>query len=614
MKLHYQDNQGEPIFVEIGKSSAVRSHHSYDPQVEAVCHHSGSYLTRSEVYPRRSGLLREQHDFPGFPELDREFAKAAHRFEHQHLIWSQPGVKGVACILSGILLLAASASVFVRRDQINAVIETPGIVEFVIIYSFLIIGVILGIALLLWGAIWFWWRTDIYHRQAVGQPPVIADFPLLRCSYDIIGQERLLADLGNERSYPHTLLPSTLMIDIYPDANSVGRLYQQYQQIYRQHSVGTYFNAGSLALEQLQVVECPTLDLDHRLVFRAPIPDALEQGSYKEGPLVRFTVPYTVLPQALYGKHGEQMLLECLPQLAARDSRTLELHFRWRGNADMSCRLEECKLLDIPAELGAVERVEFGRFDAERQEIVWRNLEFQNQPNHEQVLVLSVSFSKPILHSRLLEVVPVLHGSYRCMLDGFVSGIQISPERIWNALGRKAVNDKLPISIQGSSTIEGDLKIDIRHLSQEHECVLADSIHYHSALEHDFVTQVLRVLVEMCQIDLQRIEQAMPRLDPAGTLQTQLRYWDIVGRRYDLNRLDSIDVHAVISGYDQIIHESAETPHTSIELRVRCLRDPRNTEMEQIARTLLNTLGNTIQQELGTGISQHLGDKEIALG
>jgi hypothetical protein len=351
-------------------------------------------------------------------------------------------------------------------------------------------------------------------------------------------------------------------------------------------------------------MECQTLDLDHRLVFHAPVPDALAQGSYTEGPLVHFTMPYTVPPRALYGERGEPMLLECLPHLGARDSRTLELHFRWRGNAELSCRLEECKLLDIPAELGVVERVEFGRFDAERQEVVWRNLVLQKQRAHEQALVLSVSFSKPILHPRLLEAVPVLRGSYRCTLDGFVSGIRISPERIWNALGRKAANDKLPISIQGSSAIEGDLAIDIRRLSQEHECVLADSIHYHSAIEHNLVAQVLRVLVEMCQVDLQRIEQATPRLDPDGTLRTQLRYWDIAGRRYDLNRLDSIDVHVVVSGYDHIIHESAEMPHTSIDLRVRCLRDPRNTEMEQSARTLLDTLGSAIRQEMGSGIPQ----------
>src|SRR6266508_6573853 len=106
MSTRYQDSQGEPIIVEIGKTSAVRSHRSYDPHVEAVCHHSGSYLTRAEVYPQWIGLLREQHDFPGFPELDREFAKAAHTYEHQHLIWSRPGIKGIACMCSGILLLA----------------------------------------------------------------------------------------------------------------------------------------------------------------------------------------------------------------------------------------------------------------------------------------------------------------------------------------------------------------------------------------------------------------------------------------------------------------------------------------------------------------------------
>jgi hypothetical protein len=613
MTQSYQDTDGEPIFLDVGSGSAVRSHTSYDPHVEAVCHHSGRYLTRGETYPQWRALLREQHDFPGLPELDRVFARAAHAFEHQHPVWNRPGVRGIALMLAGLLLLGALIPLFARRDQINGVLTTPGLIEFVLVYTLLAAGAATGLGLLIWGASLLVRRQALYHRDAAGLPPAVADFPLLNCAYDMAAWEHVEIDVGNAQAPPHlTAKPSTLTVRLYPNATDIVANYLRYRQAYQQHGVGAYLHAGTIALVNLRAVDFPALEFNHRLVLHAPIPEPLHAGTYTEGSLVGFNMPYILKPRELFQWHDGQRRapLECVPQLKADDSYTLELHFRWLGAPDLACRLEECRLSALPPELGNVRHVHLGRFDSDHGEIIWRNLPFQRglaaasptsnaQP---PTLVLSVTFANPILHQEVLHNQPEIAGSYRCSLDGLLSGMTLQPEQIWNALGRRAAAEHVPINIEQSSMIDGRLVVDVRRLSQEHEHALAERICYHSPIEDELIARVLRVLVDGCRVDLQRIEQALPRLDPAGTLATQLRYWDIIGRQYDLSRLSAVDVHIVISGYDHMVHGEPDAPHVWIDLRARCLSDPRDHAPEQRAVSLLDALAQQIRQELGPGI------------
>src|SRR5258708_4591722 len=121
------DSQPESVLPEPGEGSAVRSHQSYESQVHAICHHSGQYLTSDETYHKWINPLRQQHDFPGVPELDDEFAQAAHAQNHQHRVWSKPGIAGVALVISNLLLLFLMARVLTQRDQV-----TTDVTEFVL--------------------------------------------------------------------------------------------------------------------------------------------------------------------------------------------------------------------------------------------------------------------------------------------------------------------------------------------------------------------------------------------------------------------------------------------------------------------------------------------------
>ena len=65
------------------------------------------------------------------------------------------------------------------------------------------------------------------------------------------------------------------------------------------------------------------------------------------------------------------------------------------------------------------------------------------------MLLLSVTFTNPLLHPDLLRNQPEVAGSYRCTLDGLISGMRISPDRIWNALGRRVTEwERLPPLLQ----------------------------------------------------------------------------------------------------------------------------------------------------------------------
>ncbi|MEO7912685.1 MAG: hypothetical protein ABIV47_23795 [Roseiflexaceae bacterium] len=568
--------------IEIGAISAVRSHESFDPLVEAVCHHSGSYLTRSEVNPLRLGWLREQHDFPGFPELDREFTAAAHARKHQHLIWNRPGVLGAALIVCGMALLAVTLIIFFMRDQIG------GVLVVVLFYLSLIFGGIIGLTLLLHGFSLFTRRSKLYHRQAAGQPPAISDLPL-RCAYAVEARERLRIDLGNTRAETReiTAQTCTLTVRLQPEQAMASR-YQEYCRIYQGHAVGQYAHAGVLALENRSAVrfDATALEFGHRLPLRVPVPAALAQPNGAVPPIV-LSAPYTLRPRALYGDRDERRRapIECLAELDPNDSYTLLLRFRLRGNLRLAGRLEECRL-SIPPELEPVERIVGGRYDVTRRTIIWRNVPFTNQE-----LVLRATFGQP-----LLRIQPLLSGTYQCIFDGLISGMIIGQDRIWNALGRRASEQTTPQIVQ-SSAIDGDLAIDVRRLAQEHEYVCDERQTYDLPPDDELVCQILEAF-QMNEVDVLRIDQAAPRLDPDGTLDAQLWFWDITGRRYEPASLDALDVHVVVSGIARRDPADVRLAHAQVDLRVRCLHDPRNPNAPQRADNLLGALNAFLSASL----------------
>ncbi len=576
------DSQPEQT-VEAAQESAIRSHQSFEDAVEGVCHHSGRYLTRAESIPDPLTFLREQHDFPGFRELDRKFYRAVHSREHLHSEWSMPVIQALALFLAGGLLFRTTLQLATRQDQI----ATP--LDFVLFYVLTTLGSLAGLGCVLMGIWLIRQRDHIYHQRATGQPPAIADFPLF-CTYRIEAHEQLTTTLRNDQ--PQQAAPisqhCTLTIALYPNPNTLHD-YQTYQQLYQQHNVGTYMHAGMLALERHHRVDFGTaLEFGHRYVLRLPVPETLRQGSSTTGPLATITTPYTIRTPALYCSYGDQrrFLLECRPELQPHDSYTLNLQFHWLGDPDLKCVLEECRLR-VPPELRPATRVSFGRYDTQSCEVIWRNLLF-----HNHTLTVSVTFSQPLLtYSQLIT------GVYACRLSGLASELLITPDHIWNVLGRRAIEDTTPI-IHCSSQIRGDLAIDPRRLSQEHEHVSIAHIDCLYAPDYELIEEIITVLANH-DVNILRIGQPSPRLDPGGTVEKQFYYWDIQGRHYELDMLDAVDVHLIVAGYSAKAGSNGAAQQSRLDLRVRCVHDPRNTTRPQRAQYLCEALESDLQQKLG---------------
>jgi len=317
------------------------------------------------------------------------------------------------------------------------------------------------------------------------------------------------------------------------------------------------------------------INYDHRIVLREPTDQQFAAGGEPSRKPVRFQAEYVVDPEALRSapdSWNERTALTLAPQLAAFDSYTLVLTFRWAG-APFECALEECRLA-IPPELGYVEQVERGRRVEENgsTEVIWRNL----MVDRGGTLSLSVRFSNPLLGK---SAPAALSGSYRFIVGGAVSGLAVPLEHIWDARGQIALPRTRP-SVNASSVFEGDLIVHIAMLAQEHEHVATARVCCPDEPTGELVGRITRVLTAM-GVDIQRIEEALPRLDPLGTLNHQLRYWDIIGRKYELAALEAVDVHIVISGSTR--GQRASNTPTAIDIRVRCLHDPRSPQIAEQA-------------------------------
>lgn len=562
--------EGTNYRIEQDKASPVWSHQSYDPQVEAICHHSGRYLTGSETNPIWKQLLREQHDFPGLPRLDRAFSRAAHSAEHQHVIWSAVGIEGLAHFFTGALVLILVTFLFFQQYFV------PGGTWFIIFWVGVGLLAAFGALLIIIGLSQGARREALYHRQARGLPPAIADYPL-EVSYHLRATESIMADLNNMS----TDLPrprqarGQLVITLNPTPNDWETL-TAYRHLYEGHDVGQYAHAGSIAMQQLQhlAIDAGPVEFGHRVVLRYPTADlTFDEGGQQWSPF-QVKVDYHLLEQAVFQPHNgfRRFPLEVEPRLSPRDSRTLEVHFYWRGPGEPEhWRLDEC-ILNVPDELGLVTRVTFGRYDHEKQQVIWRNRSFRQRN-----LVFSISFENPILGVREITGRPLrVDGVYRFSYAGLLSGLELRPDLVWTSLGFRASQDT--VTIEKYTSISGRLALELQRLSQEHEYVQQTPvISCPFPPTEGVIEAVLKVLLQE-GFDLQRIVRAAPRLDPMGRLDKQLLYWDIAGRRYNPELLDSLDIHVVVSGVYSTNqgNNDAFQPRTTVDLRVRSLHDPRN--------------------------------------
>ncbi len=583
-------------------SQIVRSYRSNDPEVQAICHHSGQYLTAAEanhpVWNRLlTRLLREQHDFPGLRNLDRAFRQAVHAAEHQHIVWSRVAIQSIALLVLGPLVLLLTAALFRLQDVVPLAYWYPYLAGLALFAAF-------GGLMIAFGLTRYARRESLFHRRAGRMPPAIPDYPV-QGRFHIAARETVTIDLDNVQRY-HSLVDNqagSVAVTLTPRQ---GRWedYQRYRRQYAGHQAGGYLHGGAVALENLQFVRFldGMPEYDHRLVLRASAESIDPDIPGLRLPAMTIRTHYQLLPDALYPPHLglPRFPLEIEPRLARNDSRSLELRFHWRS-ADPApvCRLEEC-VLNVPDALGKVTRVTFGRYDQERQQIVWRNRSFR-----ERDLWLQVTFEQPILKCQ-----EMLTGSYAFSYEGLLSGMEIRPEHVWTVLGRPVAPDDCEITLHTGVT--GKLTVSLQRLSQEHEHVRSmTTIVCDLPPDEKLVECVNNVLLEE-GFDLQRIMRAAPRLDPTGRLDKQLYYWDVSGRRYNEELLDSLDVHVVVTGYDRVLDTGATVdsfqPRANIDLRVRCLSDPRNRVTPDAIDTLLGGEdGYSLAGKIKAALQRQLG-------
>lgn len=569
--------------IERGPSSPVRSHISYDPNVEAICHHSGQYLTKVEINPQLRGFLREQHDFPGFPALDDLFARAAHARTYQHLSWSTPAVEALAMLVAALLVALGIVPLFQRAEQWQTT------TEFVIVYIVLAVAGMLAVGLFLRAFILLRNRKAIYHRRAAGTPPAIDDFPVLG-SYKIDISEEAIVDLRNDQRRPPVVEAASgvVRVELRPEASVPGH-YATYRKLYAQ-TAGSSLHGGAIAFDGIKhVVFLPDLEYGHRLVLRQNTAEQFAPDGMATTNAIVFDNSYTISPDALYnGQHeAQRFLIDVQPELKPFDSYTMVVRFCWTHAESLPCQLEECRLR-IPPELTPISNFDLGRYvpGPTGGEIVWRRLPFTKGE-----VALSITCNAALIDRPLQ-----LQGSYRIICDGSVSGISIRQDHIWNALGRRATERTQP-SIRLRSVIAGKLEINTALFSQEHEYVFAHTIETTAPPDHHLVEQIEHVL-SRCGVDIQKIEQAMTRLDPFGKLEHELRYWDIAGRRYEETVLEAVDVHIVVAGSDASGGRLGAS-QSQVDIRVRCLHDPRNQATVQCVLATGQQLVEQLNQVIG---------------
>ena len=446
--------------IERQAETPIYSHVSFEDEAAFVCHHSGRYLTKRETNPIWTSLfLREQHDFPGLPLLDRAFSKAAHSEMHQHVRWSRISIQGATMMGLSIVFAGLSFYLFFQQAYVPDGLVLYGAIA-------LWVGLVLfSTFLLVRGFQLFVNSVRHFHRRAADVPPGVTDYPLLG-RYRVNIREELNVNLTNTREgHPAVRTNKGNVTATFLPHKPEWETFEAFRNQYAAHTTQSFVHGGMVALSNLANTEWrdgSPLEFDHRLVLRKAVTaDAFNAN----GELDAFGVSadYSITPAALYPTRNGvvHFPLECEPRLSARDSRTLELHFNWHGPTHSICRLEEC-VLELPPELGLVTRVTLGRYDQTRDEIIWRNRRF-----HKQHLKLEVSFEKPIL--KKTDAPLLLEGSYRFYVDSTLSGLTAQPAHIWNVMGLPI--EEADCDIQHHTHIAGTITIAPQRLSQEHEHV-----------------------------------------------------------------------------------------------------------------------------------------------
>jgi hypothetical protein len=521
-------------------------------------------------------LFREQHDFPGLRRLDRAFSQAVHAEEHQHIVWSTIAVQSTALLMLVPIILLLVVVLFRFRDFVPAALWYPFL-------GVLALFAAAGVIMALLAVVRYGRREALFHRNIGNKVPAVFDYPV-RGTYTIQGREAININLSTAQSgRPQVRQQSgSLVVTLTPEPGQ-WEDHHTFRQRYPQEYVGQYVHGGVVALENVGNVQFQNdvLEFGHRLVLRNPATEVIPAEPGAAIRPLQVQTYYELSAHALYPQHNglEQFPLRIEPRLAPDDSRTLRLRLQWHGpNTAALCRLEEC-ILKIPDKLGDVTRVTLGRFDKERQQVIWRNRAFK-----EQGLELRITFEQPILQCD-----EWLRGTYSFVYEDLLSGITIRPEHVWTVLGTPAGTDKVEVSCQ--TMVQGYITLNMQQLSQEHEHVRSmEPIICQAPPDETMVQCVTAVLLEE-GFDLQRITRTAPRLDPTGRLDKQLFYWDIVGRKYNEELLDSLDIHVVITGSDRMngtgVVDDIFQPSTNIDLRIRCLSDPRNTKTPASMDTLL---------------------------
>ncbi len=559
--------------IEADDASPIFSHQSHEPDVHAICHHSGAYLTRGETNPHPRALLREQHDFPGLPALDRSFGAAAHAGEHQHLSWSPVAVQALGLILSALLIALLVRAVARYDDFMPAGVALMGT------RALLAIAGLAAAGLFGWALALLAQRESLYHTKARGLPPAVPDYPVA-CTYEIDATERVNINIGNGLDNIASIDGQDCRLDVHvqPERNDLED-YGSYRSQYDGLQVGAHVRAGVVAIEGLRnVVTGAGFEHGHRIVLRKPAAEAVTGDSVHEFSIL---APYGIREDVLHEGDDEERrcILSCRPELSPDNSRRLTICFDWRGPANLpNLGLDYCQL-DVPRQLRVLQ-VMAGRYDADANTIVWRNLAFSDTG-----LKLEIDFAEPIVEYQ--DQLEHITGKFRISFDGLLSGLQISADRVWTAWGLKASENA--VIIHRLSVLTGTLALDLRRLAYEHEYAAGVSLACDGAPDDVVVREIARVLEDR-GVDLVRIVEAAPRLNPAGALNTSLHYWEITGRAVDQDRLDVYDVHVVVSGHgnDPLARtHSRRPPATQVDVRVRCAHDPRNKDTAKKAEDLL---------------------------
>lgn len=568
------------------------SHESFETPVFSTCHHSGSYLTRAETNPKLIRRFQMQNDFPGLPKLDDAFGIAAHAGKYQHIEWNEMLIIEFLIGFLGLFLIGFG---FLSRYYAQ-VEDAPNL------HLFYLLLVPMGVFCLLLTLIVYGKQEFFYHKiLARWKRPRVNDFPI-SCSYEIKAQESLCVDLGNAQGNPPEIREAEskghLCVTMHP-VETEWETYAQYRQQYRRYRVGKNLNAGTVALNCLEGVELPTdnknIEYNHRIILRKLIRETNIARTINRLAPFAIDFEYGIKPEPINASDGtlSRFPLECRPQIPAYDSRTLELHFFWHGETVPGLLLEDC-VLEVPYELEPATYVSSGRYDREKGTVSWHKLDFRDAS-----LTLSVQFENPVL-----EYKDVITGSYTCSIEELISKMKVA--QIWDVRGLKVKNGTFVI--RPKTTIKGSIDIETQRLSQGHEYVKETLFNLPVPPDYLTVEALISVLISE-NFDILRVAQRLPRLDPVGDLNKQLIYWDVFGRCYSGELLDSFDLHIVIAGHSQITgaNNSEEyMPETQVDLRVRCLHDPRNDAVIEFVNRVVNARdaqGRSLEEKLINAIS-----------